>query len=89
VPSISGQASTATASAPARVFETSEHRDTDSGQLLRLAAIRNAGPDDSHAMVRIAAHLPYQVGGGAAVPDKENVAHEPTAAAATVYELSR
>jgi hypothetical protein len=59
VPSISGQASTATASAPARVFETSEHRDTDSGQLLRLAAIRNAGPDDSHAMVRIAAHLPY------------------------------
>ena len=71
------------------VFETSEHGNACGGQLLRLAAIRDAGADDSHAMMSIIAHLARQVGGGTAVPDKENVAHEVTGAAAMVYELSR
>jgi hypothetical protein len=40
-------------------------------------------------MVSIPAHLSHQVGCGMAVADKENVAHEVTGAAPTVYELSR
>jgi hypothetical protein len=71
------------------VFETSEHRDPHGGQLRRLAAIRDAGPDDSHAMMSIITHLAYQVGGGTAMPDKENLAHELTAAAPMVHKLSR
>jgi hypothetical protein len=41
-------------------------------------------------MVRIPAHLPHQVGGGTAVPDKKNVTHAVTVdAAPTVHELAR
>jgi hypothetical protein len=54
-----------------------------------LAAIRDAGPDDSHAVVSIPAHLSHKVGGGMAVADKEDVAHEVAGAASAVYELSR
>jgi hypothetical protein len=54
-----------------------------------VAAIRDARPDDSHAVVSIPAHLSHKVCGGMAVADKENVAHELADAATAVYELSR
>jgi hypothetical protein len=49
---------------------------TDRGQLLRLAAAGNAGPDHPHAVVRVVPHLPDQFGDGAAVSYQQDVAHQ-------------